>query len=255
MALCELAQIVGRLVSTTTRDEEKDPRQMIRPLDSWRMSLADKMQMQDPSTEGDIYHADLLGSSYRFETTICRLIRNAWQSRDADRYTWAKERLHAAIFELDTIARRISAKGTIQKFPVSFMTVIPTLLALHIESALDTSETDLIRSMSRMSIGQTMLVLNELKEIPVIKRAIPIFEIVLAKKNLGSNALAAAERNPRTIPANERDRNESDASRPQSGVFLPQDAQGDYTSFLGDFMDFDVLDRWEIGQLDFPGLF
>lgn len=92
---------------------------MIRPLDKWRISLADKMQMQDPSPEGDIYHAELLGSSYRFESTICRLVRHSSQSREADRYNWAKERLRAAVFELDAIARRVSANGTIQKFPVS----------------------------------------------------------------------------------------------------------------------------------------
>lgn len=135
------------------------------------------------------------------------------------------------------------------------MTAIPTLLALHIESALDTSETDLVRSMSRISIGQTVLVLNELKEIPVIRRAIPIFEMVLAKKNLYPGPLPTAERDPVPVSTNERGRNESDTSRPLSGVSLPQDGQGDYTSFLGDFMDFDVLDRWEIGQLDFPVMF
>lgn len=135
------------------------------------------------------------------------------------------------------------------------MTAIPTLLALHIESALDTSETDLIRSMSRISIGQTILVLNELREIPVIKRAIPIFEMVLAKKNLYPGALATAERDPVPAMVDKRDRNQSNTSRPQSGVTMPQDVQGDYTSFLGDFMDFDVLDRWEIGQLDYPVMF
>lgn len=244
---------------------------MIRPLDTWRMTLADKMQMQDPSTEGDIYYADLLGSSYRFESTICRSIRHAWQSRDTDRYEWAKARLRAAILELDAIARRISVNGTIQKFPVSLsvfnsfffflllqssnslssMTAIPTLLALHIESALDTSETDLIRSMSRISIGQTMLVLNELREIPVIKRAMPIFEVVLAKKNLYPTSFGPAD----SVPQIDDRQNEPDLPRPQMGAFVPQDVQGDCTFYLGDFIDFDVLDRWEVGQLDSPAIF
>lgn len=138
----------------------------------------------------------------------------------------------------------------------SSITAMPTLLALHIESALDTSETDLIRSMSRLSISQTMLVLGELKEIPVIKRAIPIFEMVLSKKGLCSALHATAERPIPQTPASECSRNESDdPSRTQSGVFSLQDAQEEYTSFLGEFMDFDMLDRWELGQLDFPGAF
>ncbi|EAU36048.1 predicted protein [Aspergillus terreus NIH2624] len=251
MAVCELAQIVGRLVSAVADDQGMDPQQVIRPLATWRMTLADKMQMQDPSTEGDIYYADLLGSSYRFESTICRSIRHAWQSRDTDRYEWAKARLRAAILELDAIARRISINGTIQKFPVSFMTAIPTLLALHIESALDTSETDLIRSMSRISIGQTMLVLNELREIPVIKRAMPIFEVVLAKKNLYPTSFGPAD----SVPQIDDRQNEPDLPRPQMGAFVPQDVQGDCTFYLGDFIDFDVLDRWEVGQLDSPAIF
>lgn len=128
------------------------------------------------------------------------------------------------------------------------MTAIPMLLALHIETALDTSESDLIRSMARISIGQSMLALGELKEIPVIKRAIPIFEMVLAKKNLYSVPHATAGDDPSQVPVNDL------SEQREAGYFLPQDLQGDYTSFLGDIMDFNVLDRWE-GQLDFSGVF
>lgn len=58
------------------------------------------------------------------------------------------------------------------------------LLALHIESALDPDETDLVRFMARISISQTILLLNQGKEIPALKRALPVFEEILAKKNL-----------------------------------------------------------------------
>lgn len=64
------------------------------------------------------------------------------------------------------------------------VTTITTLLALQIESALDVDETQLIRSMSRNSISQTMLVLTQARSIPAIKRALPIFEELLAKHNL-----------------------------------------------------------------------
>lgn len=281
MVKLTIVSVVGRLLSTITNDQEKDPRKLIRLLDAWRMSLAEKMQIRDQSPDGDIYYAELRGSSYRFESIICRLIRRRWQSRNVERCEWAKQRLRSAIFELDAIAGRMLANGTIQEFPVSLyvhlsafisfvftivpiltsslyssITVMPTLLALHIESALDTSETDLIRSMSRISISQTMLVLGELKEIPVIKRAIPIFEMVLSKKSLYSVPHATAEQHVLQTPADEFSRNESHtSSRTQSGVFLLQEAQGEYSSFLGDFMDFDLLDRWELGQLDFPGTF
>ena len=64
------------------------------------------------------------------------------------------------------------------------ITTMTTLLALHIESALDSTETYLIRSISRISISQTMLVLTQGREIPALKRALPIFEEILTKNNL-----------------------------------------------------------------------
>ena len=64
------------------------------------------------------------------------------------------------------------------------VTTIAALLALHIESALDPTETDLIRSMSQISISQTMLLLTQGRDIPVLKRALPKFEEILIKSNL-----------------------------------------------------------------------
>lgn len=40
------------------------------------------------------------------------------------------------------------------------------------------------RSRARISISQIMLVLTECREIPIVKRALPIFEDILSKKNL-----------------------------------------------------------------------
>ena len=59
-----------------------------------------------------------------------------------------------------------------------------TLLAFHIEAALDTNESDLVHSMSHISISQTMLLLSQGKDIPAIKGALPLFEEILTKKRL-----------------------------------------------------------------------
>ena len=56
------------------------------------------------------------------------------------------------------------------------ITTMTALLALHIESALDPTQTDLVHSMNRISISQTMLLLGHGKDIPVLKRALPVFE-------------------------------------------------------------------------------
>jgi len=129
------------------------------------------------------------------------------------------------------------------------------LLALHIESALDPAETDLVRSMARISISQTMLVLTQGKEIPALKRALPVFEEILAKKNL----YLAPPNIPGQVPAQpqSQDTSMADASalpHTQVSVVPSQLEQGENnSSFYGDFLGFDFLDEWQIGQLDFTG--
>jgi len=129
------------------------------------------------------------------------------------------------------------------------------LLALHIESALDPAEKDLVRSMARISISQTMLMLTQGKELPVLKRALPIFEEILAKKNLylhppnilgqlpaqsqsQDNSMADAYASPHTQVSVVSSRLEQCENNP---------------SFDMDFLGFDFLDEWQIGQLDFTG--
>ena len=96
---------------------QQDPRQMMNSLDSWRKSLAAKMHM-DGNTGTDVYYLNIQALSYRFECILCRLIRRGCQqSGYADWSEWAKQRLRSAILELDTIAVRVLASGTLQDFP------------------------------------------------------------------------------------------------------------------------------------------
>ncbi|KAK0718430.1 hypothetical protein B0T26DRAFT_741413 [Lasiosphaeria miniovina] len=195
-ARCELAKIIGRLVSrcqlldtNTDLTAAADPRQGTKLLDAWRMSLAEKLDFRGESPEADIHYAELRALSYRFEATACRQIRRRCLHADAKnegQAEWARQRLRSAIFELDSITGRMLANGTLHMFPTTCITIMPALLALQIEAALDPSETDVVRSMSRIAIGQTMLVLTQLREIPAIKRAIPVFEAVLGKMKLYS---------------------------------------------------------------------
>ncbi|KAI9673726.1 MAG: hypothetical protein M1822_009588 [Bathelium mastoideum] len=255
VVLCELCQIFGQCLSIVTNKTQQDLRQMMHPLDAWRKSLAAKMHV-DGNTGNDVYYLNMQAMSYRFECILCRLIRRRWQqSRHADLSEWAKQRLRSAILELDTIAMRVLASGTLLDFPISFVTTITALLALHIESAIDPAETDLVRSMSRISISQTMLVLTQGKEIPAIKRALPIFQEILAKKNLylvPSNTLGQ-------LPAqsHSQDNSMTDAyasPHTQVSVVSSQFEQcEDSLSFDVDSLGFDFLDEWHIGQLDFTG--
>jgi hypothetical protein len=109
--------------------------------------------------------------------------------------------------------------------------------------------------MARISISQTMLVLTQGKEIPALKRALPIFEEILVKKNLyfvPPNILGQVPAQPQS-----QDNSMADAyslPHPQVSVVSSQSDQWeDNSSFDVDFLGFDFLDEWQIGQLDFTG--
>jgi hypothetical protein len=98
-----------------------------------------------------------------------------------------------------------------------------------------------------------MLLLTQGKEIPVLKRALPIFEEILAKKNLylvPPNILGQ-------VPAQSQSQDNSMADayaspHTQGSVVSSQLEQWENNpSFDVDFLGFDFLDEWQIGQLDF----
>ncbi|KAM0454498.1 hypothetical protein ACHAPV_008369 [Trichoderma viride] len=250
VALCELSRIFGQCLSTVINKPQQDPRHMMNPLDTWRKSLAAKMHVGG-NTGNDVYYLDIQAMSYRFECILCRLIRHRLQqSQHADWSEWAKERLRSGILELDMISMRVLANGTLQDFPMPFITTITALLALHIESALDPAETDLVRSMARISISQTMLVLTQGREIPALKRALPVFEEILAKKNLypvQPNILGQIPVQPQSQGNNMADAYTSPNT--QLNIFPSQFEQGESNlSLYGDFLGLDFLDDWRLGS-------
>ncbi|KAI8713678.1 Zn(2)-C6 fungal-type domain-containing protein [Fusarium sp. LHS14.1] len=257
IAHCESAQIFGNVLSVITSSSAttEDVRKLIQPLDSWRTSLPDKMRSASSSTEDEIYHIEVLTTSYRFECILCRLLRRGrWQIRDSSLCEWAQQRFRSAIFELNTIVQRVMINNTIQKLPTTFITTITALLALHIESTRDSSESSLIRSMARISIQHTMLALDQIRDTPAIKRALPAFEMVLSKNKLYPVSLSDAEQVSIMHPISQDDSlNDRHVLLPtQSDMAFSQNEQ----SFLsGDFIGFEFLDQWQIGQLDFTGIY
>ncbi|KAH8124073.1 fungal-specific transcription factor domain-containing protein [Trichoderma asperelloides] len=250
VALCELSRIFGQCLSIVINKPHQDPRQMMHPLDTWRKSLANKMHVGG-SIGTDVYYLNIQAMSYRFECILCRLIRRRLQqSQHADWSEWAKERLRSAILELDMISMRVLANGTLQDFPMPFITTITALLALHIESALDPAETDLVRSMARISISQTMLVLTQGKEIPALKRALPVFEEILAKKNLYPVQPSVLGQAP--TQSQSQDNIMADAytsPNTQFNIVPSQLEQGENNLPLyGDFLGLDFLDDWRLGS-------
>lgn len=131
------------------------------------------------------------------------------------------------------------------------MTAMPALLALHLEAALDASETELVRSMSRISISQTMLALNQLREIPVIKKAIPLFELILARKNLYMNPTATS-----VSEATRQDDSVWNGVDPLNRNDVPHDeSRESFDLFIQEMLEYDTLDKWDFGQRDFSRIF
>jgi hypothetical protein len=135
------------------------------------------------------------------------------------------------------------------------VTTITALLALHIESALDPAETDLVRSMARISISQTMLIITQGKEIPVLKRALPVFEEILVKKNLywvPPNVLGQV-----SVQSQSQYNSMADVyASPHTQVSAASSQLEQYennSSFVVGYLGFDFLDEWQIEQLDFSG--
>lgn len=102
-----------------------------------------------------------------------------------------------------------------------------------------------------------MLVLGQLKEIPAIKRAIPVFELVLSNKGLpGAPAMPLSNTAPHNVSDEQNVNGSNLANRLQPDMYQLQDAPGElYDAFLGDFLDFNVMDKWDFGQNDFTRIY
>jgi hypothetical protein len=102
-----------------------------------------------------------------------------------------------------------------------------------------------------------MLVLTQGKEIPALKRALPVFEEILAKKNL----YLVPPNTVSQVPAlsQSQDNSMADAyASPHTQVSVVSSQLEQYENnppFDVDFLGFDFLDEWQIGQLDFTGLY
>lgn len=110
---------VGQCLSSLTKDSQQDPGQLFQSLDSWRNSLPELMHSSG-SSEINICFLSIQALSYRFECILCRLIRRRGEGSQAP--VWvdlAKSRLRIAIFELDTITKRVLSSGTLLCFPIS----------------------------------------------------------------------------------------------------------------------------------------
>ncbi|OBS24503.1 hypothetical protein FPOA_05044 [Fusarium poae] len=255
VAHTELAQIFGDLTTTITGELSQDMQRVIQPLDRWRNSLPTKMKLNGSRPNGELYLLEVLTTSYRFECVMCRSLRRGrWGICTEDIRKWAQDRFRAATLELDSILKKVLLSDIIQTMPTTFITTIAALLALHIESALDSSQSDIVRSMARISIQFTMLALNQIQDTPAIKRALPAFEMVLSKNKLYPTSLHDVAQAETSDLQEGNVEDESVHVAMQSDTIFSQDVNEHIPFLGGDLAGFEFFDRWQMEQLDFAGI-
>ncbi|OAQ97261.1 hypothetical protein LLEC1_04756 [Akanthomyces lecanii] len=220
IAICKLSAIYGRVLYSVAKDPAVDLQQLMRPLDAWRMSLATQLQLCNQSPNGNIHYLDLMGTSYRYEATLCRLIQRQLRHVDATKSNYAKQRLRSAMLELDGVTGKILAYGMMKKVPITL---------------------------------QTMLALNQLREIPAIKKAIPLFELILSRKKLyGGGAVVHV---PQVAAQCESQWEAAGVSRrPQLDAETEDAPAESFDSFVQEFLEYDTLGDWNFAQVDFSRL-
>lgn len=117
----------GEILLTIAKDPAVKLQQLMRPLDSWRTSLSTQLQLGNQSPNSSIHYLDLMGTSYRYEATLCRLIQRQLRCVDAPKSNYAKQRLRSAMLELDGVTGKILANDMMKKVPISLcVTLIAT---------------------------------------------------------------------------------------------------------------------------------
>jgi phage gp45-like len=109
--------------------------------------------------------------------------------------------------------------------------------------------------MARISISQIMLVLSQGEEIPVLKRALPVFEEILAKKDLYLVPPKILGQMTAQSQAQGNSMTDVNGSSHTQVTVTSSDVETHDNSplFDADFLGFDFLDEWQCGQMDFIG--
>ncbi|KXH63636.1 hypothetical protein CNYM01_11731 [Colletotrichum nymphaeae SA-01] len=212
-----------------------DAETMANEFRDWRLQLRGATYADRHLTDGP-YLTALLAASYRFECIMYRTLKLHWKTVDTSRYDWARGRLRCSMFELDTLFGRALANGELRSLPMSFNSNIPIALALHIETALDSAESNATKSMSLIYIRQGLLILEQLQDLPVMKRISSIFEWALSRLDL--------------IPEVSQDKQVSDGIR----AGMEQDGSVDQMGASTDHEFGEMLDQMEPWFGDFLGL-
>ncbi|KAM0256120.1 hypothetical protein ACHAQJ_005207 [Trichoderma viride] len=200
---CRLARIATRCFSIVKSHPQDALDYTETEFCLWRASLPELLRItyREPHVLNDtIWHMVLMMASYRFESMLCRILKKESEGRDPDLSRRAAQGVRVAIYELDAVIGRAMAYDVVQMLPMTFVSVVPTVLAIHLELVLSPSESDVVKSRSRIYIHQAIVFLQQCRELPIIKIALGLVDWALTKQNLLSNDISAANNaRPRTV--------------------------------------------------------
>ncbi|KAL7912463.1 hypothetical protein GGI35DRAFT_467600 [Trichoderma velutinum] len=185
-----------------TLDSEQPPtRQNIdeeisRSFAEWRESLPKDISLNrsfSPDRVDEIWVAALEASCYRFECIFYRslLRRSLTRGLSGGQVDHLKRRLRMAIFELDTIVSRLVVANLLRYANLNLLGCVTCLLALHIETVLEPTESPSTRSLAVTYIRRTELALQQICEVvPAMQCNLRLLHRFLDQKKLDAASTA-----------------------------------------------------------------
>ncbi|RFU76657.1 hypothetical protein TARUN_5597 [Trichoderma arundinaceum] len=251
---CRLSRIATRCYSILKSHPQDALGYIETELRLWRASLPESLQIthRHPQVRSDsIWHMVLMMSSYRFESMLFRILKKESGGRDAEISRRAGLGVRVAIYELDAIIGRAMAYDMLQMLPMAFISVVPTVLALHLELVLSSAENDAVKSRSRIYIHQAIVFLQQCRDLPLIKIALELVDWALTKQNLLSAEASSARQSTIATDVNANLLHQLDAQDRADAEAV--DAAGENQE-MPDLSVFDVIERLdeflELGSMD-----
>ncbi|KAI3546636.1 hypothetical protein CSPX01_04291 [Colletotrichum filicis] len=262
---CKLSVLGRKWLVGISDPDQVNAETMAHEFHNWRSQLRGAIYADHHLTDGP-YITALIAASYRFECILYRTLKLHWKSIDVSRYDWVRGRLRCSMFELDTLFGRALANGELRSLPMSLcvsptespkienerLTIepgsnsnIPIALALHIETALDATESNATKSMSLIYVRQGLLILEQLQDSPVMKRVLSIFEWALTRLDLIPEVSQDKQ-----LCGGVRAGSDQDGSVDQVGTSTGQEfgeMLDQMEPWFGDFLGLDFLDNLRSG--------
>ncbi|UQC90074.1 uncharacterized protein CLUP02_15605 [Colletotrichum lupini] len=258
---CKLSVLGRKWLVGISDPDQVNAETMAHEFHNWRGQLRGAICADHHLTDSP-YLTALIAASYRFECILYRTLKLHWKFIDVSRYDWVRGRLRCSMFELDTLFGRALANGELRSLPMSLcvsptkspnienerLTIdpgsnsnIPIALALHIETALDATESSATKSMSLIYIRQGLIILEQLQDSPVMKRVLSIFEWALTRLDLIPEVSQDKQ-----LSGGVRAGSDQDGSVDQVGTSTGQEfgeMLDQMEPWFGDFLGLDFLDN------------